>query len=306
MIQNFQGQPISLTVVTSIVCGVFVAALIFTLILVRTSKVLGLIDAPAEGKVHAVSTPRSGGVAIFLATSMGVLILAFLTGNGVPLNLFVSLGLVAAFVIGLVDDRRSLPPVIKLILIMITALVSVTQFDITSLALQIAMILLTVLITNAVNLLDGADGLAGGVMPLILVALGIRLALSGEPGLTYVALVAASAVTGFLVFNLRGRIFMGDCGSLFLGFFASMLIAALAERGLREFAFGVVCVSVPLFDTAFVVSRRAWLRRPLFKGDLNHSYNVLERQTGSKPAVLSMFYGATLLSLLIAFLSFGG
>jgi len=249
-----------------------------------------------EGVEHK-PVPRLGGVAVFAATTLGVLVFAPLAvaspsfPTSEPLTFFG--GVLAAswllFGAGVLDDLHDLPPRVKLLAQIAAALLAwmvgfrIEHFtlggtlDLGALSLPVT-VLWVVGVTNAFNLIDGLDGLATGIA---LVALATLLAVSVKLGNWEVALVCAvlaGALAGFLRYNLRpARIFLGDSGSLFVGF----MLAVLSVHGSTKSATAVLTVIpllvlfLPLLDTALAIVRR-WLRgKPIFGADERHLHHRL-------------------------------
>jgi len=279
-----------------------------------------------EGVEHK-RVPRLGGVAVCVATTLGVAAIAPLAvasgsfPSAEPLTFFG--GVLAAswllFGAGVVDDLHNLPPRTKLLAQVAAALLAwmvgfrIEHFtlggtlDLGALSLPVT-VLWVVGVTNAFNLIDGLDGLATGIA---LVALATLLAVSVKLGNWEVALVCAAlagALAGFLRYNLRpARIFLGDSGSLFVGF----MLAVLSVHGSTKSATAVLTVIpllvlfLPLLDTALAIVRR-WLRgKPIFGADERHLHHRLLAigLTHTRAAVLLFLLAAGMatFALLIVF-----
>jgi UDP-GlcNAc:undecaprenyl-phosphate GlcNAc-1-phosphate transferase len=245
----------------------------------RLAMALGAVDRPDPRRAHAEPTPRLGGVAIFIAF-LGSLALAY--AIGAPLDdaarvnsegvLGFALGATIVFAAGVVDDLRGFRPLAKLAVEIGAALV-VTLYGgcriggisvpggavaLGPIAAPMATVLWIVLVTNALNLMDGLDGLAAGVSAI---ALGTVAALAG-PGHASVSAIAAILIgvaLGFLMHNFHpASIFMGDSGSLFLGFSLGVLstyASAKAAAGAITVA-PLLIVALPLADTVWAMGRR--------------------------------------------------
>lgn len=155
------------------------------------------------------------------------------------------------------------------------------------------------LVMNALNWLDGLDGLAGGVSILSLLTI-VLLALKPEvnqPPVAILALVAAGATFGFLLFNFYpARILLGTTGSLFLGF----LIALLAIISGTKIATALMVLSLPIMDALFVIGDRLWHKRSLFQADQSHLHYRLRDLGWSERSISWFFYGSTLVIALLA------
>ncbi|MCH8812883.1 MAG: hypothetical protein IID07_13720 [Gemmatimonadetes bacterium] len=277
-------------------------ALVTTLIvtpIVRSAALRwGRISMASPDRWHARPTPNLGGVAIFVGFAVAVVVATLLipgdlsirevsTRAVVPLTHRDGLLLAAVmiFALGLVDDLVRLRPSTKLIGQLVAAsvlLMSGIGVWLTGIYVVDVMVSLFwfIGITNALNLLDNMDGLAGGVGAIAASFMGVNFLLAGDPVLAGVAFAFAGALVGFLVHNYPpARIFMGDSGSLFTG----LVLAGLAlspAPGLSRSLFAVVVVpavvlAVPILDTTFVTLTR-WLEgRPISKGGKDHTSHGL-------------------------------
>ncbi len=273
-------------------------ALMTTPIVIRFGRWLNIVDSPGIRKVHSEPIPRIGGVAI-LISMMGLVIPVLFLQNVIGdsfrsvlpkvVALLVAAGFV--FLIGLVDDIRGLRVRVKLLAQFVAAVtVCYTGVRIDSIALTDSLVVnfgwlswpLTILwivgISNAVNFVDGLDGLAAGICA---VACGVIVILSlylGSPVMTIMMLSLMGALSGFLVFNFSpAKIFMGDSGSLFLGFIigsSSVLCAAKAET-LVGLALPALALGIPIFDTLLSMLRRVLERRSVFSPDRSHFHHKL-------------------------------
>jgi UDP-GlcNAc:undecaprenyl-phosphate GlcNAc-1-phosphate transferase len=309
-----------------------VTALAVTPVVLRALLAKGIYGhARVKEGVEHKPVPRLGGVAVCIATTVGILVTLPSAlarphaSTDHPATFFV--GLLAAslllFAAGVVDDLYNLPPRSKLLAQIAAALVAwqagihVDQFtlfggasslDLGALSLPVT-VLWIVGVTNAFNLIDGLDGLATGIG---LVALTTTLAVALKLGNGDVALVCAAlagALLGFLRYNIRpARIFLGDSGSLFVGF----MLAVLSVHGSTKSAAAVLVVvpvlvlALPLIDTALAIVRR-WLRgKPIFGADERHLHHRLVAigLTHTRAAVL-LFLTAAGLAMFALLLVFG-
>ncbi|HEX7240389.1 MAG TPA: MraY family glycosyltransferase [Longimicrobiaceae bacterium] len=279
------------------------AGVLVTPLVIRAAVSLGIYDAPGGRRVHTTPIPRLGGVAICAATALGLGLSLFLevTGWGDfrigvgpgKTEFFVGLlcGGAILFVAGLVDDLRHIRPLAKLLAQILAAVVIYwfgfrvegvslagrPEIELGWLSLPLT-VLWVVGVTNAFNLIDGLDGLATGVA---LVALGTTLAMAFKQGTTEVQVVCVTligALLGFLRYNFNpARIFLGDSGSLMVGF----MLAALSVHGSQKSATAALALvplfalALPLLDTSLAMLRR-WLRGvPLSEGDARHIHHQL-------------------------------
>jgi len=290
--------------------------------LVRTFALrTGRVAVPKDTRWHKKETALMGGVAIFVSTMAVWLVTASLLGWGSFRTPFLPIALCASgmFVLGLVDDLRTMDPQHKLagqivvasILVFLGFRLEWTSYKTIDLFLSIVWI---VGITNAFNLLDNMDGLSAGVA--FIAALFTFLFLVSSPGaasLATVLLMTASflgALLGFLVYNFNpASIFMGDAGSLFIGF----VMACLMTTGgagqavgdpvtnlLSVIAIPILIVFIPIVDTGFVSFMRKLFRRPISQGGKDHSSHRMVAIGLSERKAVSVLYGFSVASGLIA------
>ncbi len=280
------------------VIGFVIAALLCS-ILRRIAPDLGLLDQPAEIKIHENPVPRAGGIAIFLAFVISLFIARGNTGYLSISPSSLDLPLAGVFLVGLIDDRFSLRPLLKLLPLLLIAGLLVAFGAHLSWPLSVFAIFLIALLSNSVNLLDGMNGLAGGVMAIAFIALGVLLAGAGDYDYALVAFLAAPTVIGFLLHNFGGKIFMGDAGSLFLGFLSGLLLLRLLELSTQSFVAGLIVLAIPLADAGYVVVVRLLTGKGIFSADLNHGYNILTQRFGSTKIVLAIYYAAAIMLAII-------
>ncbi len=281
----------------------------------------GPVDRPRERGLHKAPTPTSGGLAVIAAIGCGLIALGILDPGYSP-DLKDTLPLLAFAALmgvnGALDDLFDLPALPKLIVQMAAALLLAGSglrvealplgFDTT---LPVGPVLGTVfsalwilMVINAVNFMDGSNGLALGVQGYALVTLGVWLWPSA-PFFGGLLLIAGAANLGFLPLNLPlGRIFQGDSGA----FFSSALIAGGVLFGAREAAFspwfGGFLLLPLLVDVALTLVHRARLRLPLMQAHRDHLYQVWLARTGRPHADLAFrVWGLSLISLLIGTLA---
>ncbi len=270
---------------------VYAAALIFlsswalTPIVISVSRKLTILDIPDNRKIHTSPTPRGGGfsfAAVWLTASM--LLLQFGVGDAVDRRLLLALMIGGAiiFLAGLIDDIREFSSKTKLLFEILAGiaflLISAPALPWSYPWLVVALIWI-VGVTNAFNLIDGLDGLAAGLGVGAATGFALLAALVlGNQTLYLIALFLLASTSGFLPFNWHpAKIFMGDSGSLFLGFTLASIgvLTAAANPGPSGLLAPVLFVLVPLFDTILSIARRIIHRRPLFAPDKSHFYNLL-------------------------------
>ncbi len=262
------------------------------------------------------SVPRTGGLAIALG-GLSALVLVGVVFAPTGLTLLatssslgpVMLGALAILVLGTVDDVRPVPAVVKFGVQIAVAVVMYAvgvrvellslpfgPADLGSVLGPIVTVLWLVGITNAFNLLDGADGVAAGSAFFAATAVFIMSVALGHPGIGLVTAALAGALLGFLPFNFPpARAFLGDSGSMSIGF----LLAGLAVEGstkgptLVAIAVPLVAFGVPVFDTTITLIRRAVRGRPLFEADREHVHHHMERSGLSPRQVVGVIYGVS-------------
>lgn len=240
--------------------------LLATPVVAVAARRLGIVDRPGPLKPQAAPVPYLGGVALFAGIAAGLV-------TERPALLVPGL---LALLLGVADDIWDVAPTARLacegaIGLTVGAVVAPGR---PTIAAWIAIAALTVLLINAVNLLDGLDGLASGVC--LVSALGFAVALRGEP--RAVAVVVAAATGAFLVFNRPpARIYLGDGGAYVLGTMLAMLLASGWQTDQpRSAPLGaVLLVALPVGDASVAILRRARAGRPLLKGDRGHVYDQL-------------------------------
>ncbi len=263
---------------------------------------VGAIDAPDERKVHKGMIPRMGGLAIYAAFILAVL--ASMHINREVMGLLV--GGTVILIVGIIDDLKPLPAKVKLLGQIVAASVLV-MFDIRidwltnpfgdMLYVDYLAIPLTIMwvvsLTNTVNLIDGLDGLAAGVSTIASVT--ILLVALQQNFWTVAILTAALAgsALGFLQHNFNpAKIFMGDTGSMFLGYMlaAISILGAVKSAATIALIVPIVALGLPILDTAFAIIRRYMSGRPIFKPDKGHLHHrLLEMGLTQKQAVLLMY-----------------
>lgn len=250
-----------------------------TYLLVRWSVRLRLVAQPRVDRWHGRPTPNTGGLAILIASACCYCVLA---PGRYPL-----IAVCAAFVslLGFLDDRVQLRPLVKLAgqsVAVVAIIADGVVFHATP--WQWANIAITFLwvagITNAFNLIDNMDGLCAGVAVIICASRFVFAVQNGDPGGALLMATVAGSVLGFLVFNYKpARIFLGDCGSMFIGFSLGALAVAAPVPHTRVFAATLFCPALtflyPIFDTALVSILRRSAGRPVSVGGRDHSSHRL-------------------------------
>jgi UDP-GlcNAc:undecaprenyl-phosphate GlcNAc-1-phosphate transferase len=328
----------------------FVVSLVLTTVVRRLALRLGVVDRPGARKIHTQAVPLLGGVAIFAAinlvifTNLALLlrapqlgfpwleqnVLSFLGENTIRPLIGVFAGGLIIFILGIVDDLRSLRPEVKLagqitagfILVIsgvhfdlfldrilahleaFSALPEVTQRWVSLSAAGALSIFWVVLMTNAMNLLDNMDGLCGGISVIAALSFFMCVLPQQEYFVSVLLMVFAGSVAGFLYHNLNpARIFMGDAGAMFCGYILATvaLLGTFYTESTPTYvavAAPLLALCVPLFDTASVVYIR-WRRgESIMKGDKRHfSHRLVEIGMTPRQAVEFIFLVAGITGL---------
>ncbi len=262
----------------------FVSGLCLTMLVRFTARKLNIVARPKADRWHTKPTALLGGVAIALTTVL--VTLQFIPQSRQSLTVLAASLLM--FLLGLIDDLINLKPYQKLIGQLIAASIIVSSNLLLPWTGYFPIdVLITffwlVGITNAINLLDNMDGLAAGVSAVAAISLGLQFAINDPDGLNNAWMMALFAATlaGFLVFNHNpASIFMGDCGSLFIGFFlaSSALLTNQAGRSrsfLPVIAVPVLVLLIPIFDTTLVFVMRKLAGRSIAQGGRDHTSHRL-------------------------------
>jgi UDP-GlcNAc:undecaprenyl-phosphate/decaprenyl-phosphate GlcNAc-1-phosphate transferase len=273
---------------------VFFVALALALVLTpaarRVGLATGLADHPGPGglKIHAQPIPVLGGVAVVVATggALGVL-------GAAPVRM-VGAAVAVALAAGLIDDARPLPPSLRVGLLAGAGALLVAwapTLPLSGVAAALVLVLLLMACANAVNLIDGQDGLAGGLAAIAALGLVVLAVRAGGWPDGELGLALAGALTGFLVWNRPpARIFLGNGGAYAIGALLAVLAATVAALdGWRGLLAAGVCLGPFAFELAFTVARRLASRSGLATGDRNHSYDLLARAAGRTRATLVLW-----------------
>jgi UDP-GlcNAc:undecaprenyl-phosphate GlcNAc-1-phosphate transferase len=274
----------------------------------------GLVDPCGERKVHVHPVPRIGGVAIVVAVAIAMTTIMSLFGqhvlaeNGHGLATVIG-GALAVHIVGLIDDVRPMRARWKFLAqIVIACGVFVAGVRVSTLSLpfvgilslgHIAGMLFTVVwfvgITNAFNLIDGLDGLAAGAALFALTTMFVVASVNGLVGPATVTIILAGATVGFLCFNFHpASIFLGDSGSLFLGFMLAGigLLGSQKSPTVIAVAIPIVSLGLPVLDTTLAVVRRFLRGQPIFSADRAHIHHRLLSLGHSPRRVALLLYSA--------------
>ena len=310
---------------------IFAVGLVVTLIatpLVRHFAIKrGLVDFPGGRKVHTKPIPRLGGVAIFAGVMAAIGVEALgemylhwggtIVGGGTARVriLGVLLGLTIIFLVGLVDDLKTLSPGTKLLGQIIAAGIVVGSglkivyigdpfagglIELGLLSIPITMLYI-VGFTNVINLIDGLDGLAAGVSAIAAASLLVLAAQGNRLDAAAFAVAVIGACVGFLRYNSNpASIFMGDSGALFLGFALATisLMGVMKSSAAIALAVPLLIIGVPIFDTASAIVRRVLHNRPIQEADKGHIHHrLLGRGFNQRQTVFVIYVWSVALAL---------
>ncbi|MBS1789485.1 MAG: undecaprenyl/decaprenyl-phosphate alpha-N-acetylglucosaminyl 1-phosphate transferase [Acidobacteria bacterium] len=304
----------------------FIAALLLTPIVRRKATEWGAIAVPDGDNggrhIHANPTPKLGGIAIylaFMATLACVPLLTNMVGDIFRANLPRLLMLLAPatliFLFGIYDDFRNVGAPEKVIVqTLAAAMIFIADFRIENISspfgghwhlpLWLSFLLTAVWIvgiTNAFNLIDGIDGLAAGASVFALLSILVFSVAQGNPEISQLAIVLVGAVLGFLRFNFNpATIFLGDSGSLFLGFMAAALSLAGSQKGSTIVAIAIPLISfgLPVTEAGLSLARRFVSGQSLLAGDRGHIHHkLLQQGLTQRKAVILLYAVCAMFSL---------
>ncbi|HKY43368.1 MAG TPA: hypothetical protein VJM50_09755 [Pyrinomonadaceae bacterium] len=291
------------------VAASFCLALVLTPLVRACARRFGFVAVPKSDRWHKKPTAMLGGTAIWL--SVVITILAF--GLRTPYSKHILLASSFLFLVGLVDDILHIKPYQKLIgQILGSAFVVYyglslpwTGFVVLNMALAIFWL---IGITNAINLLDNMDGLASGIAIIAAGFLALSFVSTGQYNEALTLMIFAAALLGFLIYNSNpASIFMGDSGSMFVGFFlASSALMNVSGGRSRSFlpvlAVPILVLFIPIFDTTFVTVLRKLSGRAASQGGRDHTSHRLVALGMSERYAVLMLYGFAALAGLVAIL----
>lgn len=287
----------------------FALAVVFTPLVSGLARRAGLVAKPKTDRWHKKPTAMFGGVAIWLSVTISYLILLPHTAYGWRIMIASTF----LFMVGLVDDLIHVKPYQKLVgQIMGSAYIVYYGLSLpwtSSSSLNMALTIFWLIgITNAVNLLDNMDGLAAGIGIIACGFLALSFITTSQYTEALVLVTFAAALLGFLIYNSNpASIFMGDCGSMFVGFFlASAALVNVSGGRSRSFlpvlAVPILVLFIPIFDTTFVTVLRKLSGRAASQGGRDHTSHRLVALGMSERHAVWMLYGFAALSGLLAVL----
>ena len=286
-----------------IILTTFIFTALFMPIVKKIAIFIGAMDIPNERKIHKVPIPRLGGIGIYGGFLLGYMLFG---QHSVQMNAIL-IGSFIILVTGIFDDIKPVPAKYKLIGQIVGAAIiplygGILLKDISAFGMYLDFgifaypitILFIVAIINCINLIDGLDGLSSGISSIYFLTVGIiGLLLNNSNGLDVsLAFIMLGSTLGYLVHNFPpAKIFMGDSGSMFLGY----IIAVIALLGFKNITLTSVIIpilllAIPIMDTLFAILRRAINHKPLGMPDKNHFHHQLLKLNLSKRKTVLLIY----------------
>ena len=302
------------SLIMSFVVTMVITALLIPIVMKIGAK-LGIVAHKNKRTVHKVEVPRIGGYAIYISSLIGMVI--FLKTDPQINAILIASFLV--FFVGLFDDVHDLSPKTKLIVELIAALIVILYGDIYLKGFDFLpanwppilpgaiTVLWIVGITNAINLIDGLDGLSSGISIIVLFTISITSLTSGRTDIASLSLVLAGAIMGFLFYNFHpAKIFLGDCGALYIGFMISVIsLLGFGYNVSTFFTLGapIVVLMVPIMDTLIAIIRRKVHHKKFSEADKAHLHHNLmfKLKLGHRKSVIGL-YGVTFLFSLTSYI----
>ncbi len=291
----------------------FLFVALFMPVVIHIATHVGAMDIPNARKVHKKPIPRLGGFGIYFGFLLGYMLFG---KESVQMN-SILIGSFVIVVTGVIDDIKPIPAKYKfcsqligaaiiplyggIVLRNISAFGLYMQFGMFSYPITILFI---VAIINCINLIDGLDGLAGGLSSIYFLTVGIiALIIGNSTGLDIVlTFIMLGSTLGFLVHNFNpAKIFMGDSGSMFLGY----IIAVIALLGFKNITFTsfivpVFLLAIPILDTLFAILRRVINHKPISMPDKNHLHHQLLNMKFSQRTTVLIIYAVDILFAIVS------
>ncbi|MDZ7816366.1 MAG: MraY family glycosyltransferase [Planctomycetota bacterium] len=301
------------TFLTGFLIALLIALVLTPLVKKVAHKLKWYDNREMDRKEHTGNVPRVGGLVIFVAFLLPMLGL-YIYGNSVSLEFFADMTKMtgffflgaAAFALGFLDDLFQLSAKIRLAGQFLVGLgayffgfsfdsigIVGIEFELPLLLSMLGSVLWFMLVINAINLIDGMDGLAGGIVFIVTASMFISGFYTGAVALTVAAAVLSGALLGFLHYNFRPQnIFMGDGGAYFLGFAIAALTlnASMKSTAAVVLLMPVLALGVPIFDTILSFMRRLWRGIPFSRADRGHIHHRLKKMGfNSRQAVMILY-----------------
>ena len=286
-----------------IILFVFLVVVLVVPVIIKIAHHVNALDIPNERKVHKFPMPRLGGLAIFLGFLVGYMVFCKPT---VQMN-SILIGSFFIILLGTFDDIKPITPLIKyggqlLAAIIVVYYGNIVMQDISAFGIYIDFgifagpitILFITAVINCMNLIDGLDGLAGGIATIFFITIAIISNIYGlynglDASLT---LIMIGATLGFLLYNFHpAKIFMGDSGSMFLGYIISIIsLLGFKNVTLTSFIVPVLILAIPILDTLFAIIRRLLKGQSFAKADKEHFHHQILRMAGNQTKTVLIIY----------------
>lgn len=285
----------------------FLFVALFMPIIKRTAIHINALDIPNKRKVHKVPIPRLGGLGIYAGFLLGYMLFGY---ESIQMN-SILIGSFIIIMIGIIDDINSVPAKYKFIGQLIAASIvtfygQITLNDLSAFGIyinfgnlnQIITTIFIVAIMNCMNIIDGLDGLAGGISAIYFLMIGIIAIIFNSTGLDMIlSFIMLGATLGFLIHNFYpASIFMGDSGSLFLGYIIS-IISLLGYKNVTftSFIIPIFLLAIPIMDTLFAIIRRLLKHESIAMPDKSHLHHQLLKLNFSIKKAVLIIYAVDLL-----------
>lgn len=293
----------------------FILSFMATPIVKFLAERFGVVDIPKDNRrMHKKAMPLMGGLAMFYGFVVSIMV--FVPVSRQLVGLFIGASIIV--IVGIIDDKKNLHPLPKLIFQIIAALVAIyfghsikffsipfdgsaAPFVVPTPYAEIISVIWIVGMTNAVNFIDGLDGLAAGVSSIASLSILFISIIMGNPSVTPIAAALVGCCVGFLPFNSNpAKIFMGDTGSTFLGYVLAVISIQGLFKGyaLISFVLPVLVLGLPLFDTLFAIIRRLVHGQSPMTADRGHLHHrLIDMGLNQKQAVAIMYSISSLLGI---------
>ena len=286
-----------------IILVVFLFVALIMPYIMKTAEHIGAMDIPNERKVHKKPMPRLGGLAIFLGFLLGYMLFCSQT----PQMISILIGSFILIIVGMIDDIKPINPLPKFLGQVAAAIVvvwygNIVMQDISAYGLYLNFgifakpitVLFIISVINCLNLIDGLDGLAGGISTIFFITISIIISIMGiYNGLdASLSLIMIGATLGFLLYNFYpAKIFMGDSGSMFLGYMIAVIsLLGFKNLTLTSFLVPVLILAIPILDTFFAIIRRLLKGESFAKADKEHFHHQILKMSGNQIKTVLIIY----------------
>lgn len=291
-----------------------ITVLAVTPLVIKFAIKIGATDKPNARKVHQKLMPRLGGLAVFIGAIAGY----FAGGLYNQKMTGIIVGAFLIILIGILDDKYELSAKIKFLgQIVVAILITSTGLTIDFISIPFVdkfhlgiwaipvTVFWIVAVTNAINLIDGLDGLAAGVSSIGIATIAIMAGVAGKGLILTLALILLGSLIGFLFYNFHpAKIFLGDTGSLFIGYMISVLSLLGLYKSVTLFSLivPIIILGVPIFDTTYAIIRRLVNKKPISAPDKSHLHHRILAMGFSHRKTVLMIYALGILFSISAIL----